>query len=187
MEGIPLKNEKAQAIEAIRFDEMPEPARRLFSSSVELYIRESLPESEMRFTNPIRIQHADSVETYAVDWETPAEYAVRDEEGGIHTFVADVKDGAVIGDGEITYYPGEGHFPFVGRMETREAYRRTGLGERRYLFLNALAKEKYGKPLMAGYKTTEDAAAVWKRFVDQGLAVELVETQTEGDHKYRFI
>jgi hypothetical protein len=103
------------------------------------------------------------------------------------TFVVDVKGDEIVGHGEVRYHltNDSGYFkdkPFVGFTETDGNHRREGLGERRLRAMNALAQQKYGKPIHSDTVISEEARKLWEKLVTEGRAT----MYKEGKHD-RFI
>lgn len=91
------------------------------------------------------------------------------------TFVIDVVGDEIAGEGEIRYHltNDSAYYkdkPFVGFTETDQKFQRGGLGARRLRVMNALAQQKYGKPLHSDTVITEGARRLWEKFVVEGRA-----------------
>ncbi len=106
------------------------------------------------------------------------------------TFVADTDpQGAVTGIGEIRFFksfngmPGMVGHPFVGYTLTTGP-RRQGLGTRRLLTMDTIARQKYEEPLRSGAHEEPEAQALWERLVSEGRAVRL---PAEADFRYIFL
>ena len=100
------------------------------------------------------------------------------------TYLVDHKDGKVAGYGEVRYHLTDesGYFkdkPFVGFTRTGSEHQRSGLAERRLRAMNALARQKYGKPLYSDTLLSPEARSLWEKLVKEGRARKFSEGEQE--------
>ncbi len=184
----PSENESTFILRAISMDEIPNDIKEWVNPGNELN-----PASYCR--NPKIVEHTDGrSKTYVIelgfvdtDCSTPYPPAV---------FIADVVDGEFAGVGEIAYgdslsqldthdpyYDGKPHV--VGQNTFSEDNLHRGLGERRYVLMNFVAKNVYGKPLYSR-GPSPSATGLWEKLVKKGLAKE-IKSKTKGARLFRFI
>ncbi len=124
------------------------------------------------------MSHSDGLQTYIATWS----FTNPERPGIISTYIetVDVFEGKIIGLGQVGHVkPRIGteppadlvtDVPYVANMNTEEEFQRKGYAERRYIVMNKLCLEKFGKPLSSGINTQPAARKVWEKLVGRGLA-----------------
>lgn len=159
---------------------VPTPTEKQF----ELKARESEEINPPSFKNTAMITHVDGSRTFIAEFSSDqsADEVYYHSE---YIHVIDDLNGKYLGFGEVRYVPGPARedvfdeapllaTPYVDNIETEAEYLSKGLGARRYLVMEQLSLQKWGKHLHAGEVTSEDAIRVWNKFISEGRARKLI-------------
>jgi hypothetical protein len=167
-------------------DVPPEAVAHFMDKSIELVHRGMHRHHPDGFRQFLLANEGDGVNTYAAhDVKTKAVDFAKEQ----FIYVTDHDaSGEEVGYGDIRLvdaHRGTYHYdkPFVGYTRTHPTKQRQGYGLRRLHAMNALSEHVFGLKLHSDTLLSGEAHNLWKRLVDQHVAV----TYLEGPHtRYRF-
>ncbi|MDQ5883583.1 MAG: hypothetical protein QG654_497 [Patescibacteria group bacterium] len=181
MEFLKSKNEKTPQrfiFENISIDQVSDNAIKFFEGASQRFI---LPEEYYpgNFEGLFLLKHENGDITYVATQIKFDEY---------NTYFFDTRDGEEIGHGELRFAKdSEDEFfkdkPFVGFTDTEENFRRQGLGERRLLEMGAYSRQIYNLPIYSDTLISENAKALWNKFVSLGMAEVFIENSGGRSHE----